>query len=143
MSRLVSLVSLVSSLVSRVVRSRSLYILSPETPLRGLWAVYRPARVAVCGVEKHRVCEKGSRLLRVDGNEGGTQRHWTRGIGTLMLLASAAALLLLVRCCSLQQLLPQAVVERWRRPSSNRPAMHVSYYCWLEQPRSLNWNPAG
>ena len=34
----------------------SLYILSPETPLRGLWAVYRPARVAVCGVEKHRVC---------------------------------------------------------------------------------------
>ena len=31
------------------------------------------------GVEKHRVCEKGSRLLRVDGNEGGKQRHWTRG----------------------------------------------------------------
>ena len=56
-SRLVSLVSsLVSRLVSRLVRSRSLYILSPETPLRGLWAVYRPARVAVCGVEKHRVC---------------------------------------------------------------------------------------
>ena len=51
------------ALCSRLVSSRtlssplsSLYILSPETPLRGLWAVYRPARVAVCGVEKHRVC---------------------------------------------------------------------------------------
>jgi hypothetical protein len=57
-------------------------------------------------------------------------------------MASAAALLLLLRC-SLQQLLPQAFVERWRHPSWNRPAMNVSYYCWLEQPRSLNWNPAG
>ena len=51
------------ALCSRLVSSRtlssplsSLYILSPETPLRGLWAVYRPARVAVSGVEKHRVC---------------------------------------------------------------------------------------
>ena len=31
------------------------------------------------GVEKHRVCERGSRLLRVDRNGGGKQRHWTRG----------------------------------------------------------------
>ena len=27
------------------------------------------------GVEKHRVCERGSRFLRV----GSKQRHWTRG----------------------------------------------------------------
>ena len=89
------------ALCSRLVSSRtlssplsSLYILSPETPLRGLWAVYRPARVAVCGVEKHRVCLFSRLLTRI------VSRVFHRVISRCGCCSALCSLLCSARNCS-------------------------------------------